>query len=86
MPPLPVSKIKLSVSGKFSNVTLIITIPPDNKVKGKRVIKVDEYFFGTFCPFANVQPSRINKIAKRKICLQAAEILIGNRCVTHLYV
>jgi hypothetical protein len=65
IPPLPVSRIKLSVSGYPSSLTLITATPPVKVVKGIWVRNLECPATAVFCAGADMQNKR-EKISKLK--------------------
>src|SRR6188768_4126455 len=73
MPPLPVSKIKLRVSGKFANRALNMITPPDNCLNRNEV----KSFAGpsTNCSCAVAEIDTANK-KQNNICVTGFRIII----------
>src|SRR6188768_1919904 len=77
MPPLPVSKMKLSVSGKFANLALNMITPPDNCLKRNEVKSLEGPSTNCSCAVAEIDTA-IKK--QNNICVTGLRITIWHRC------
>lgn len=73
MPPLPVSRMKLRVSGKFPILAFNVIIPPVSNLKGKLVMNLEGGGTNSSCDFSN-WPNNRRKMIKQGIFFIASNL------------